>query len=103
VARIKLTGRSGFDHHFDFAIPASDKRPERLLRAINTPSRDNIEVLCFAWSDTREVRAPEAQALALLNDTERQIGSEALQALRAYQITPVPWSAREKYVEELVA
>jgi len=103
VARIKLTGRSGFDHHFDFAIPASDKRPERLLRAINTPSRDNIEVLCFAWSDTREVRTPDAQALALLNDTDRQIGSDALQALKAYQITPVPWSGREKYVEELVA
>ena len=103
VARIKLTGRSGFDHHFDFAIPPSEKRPERLLRAINTPNRDNIEVLCFAWSDTREVRAPDTQALAMLNDTDRQIGAEALQALKAYQIMPIPWSVRERFVEELVA
>lgn len=103
VAQIKLTGRSGFDHHFDFAIPASDKRPERLLRAINSPSRDTIEVLCFAWSDTREVRSPDAQALAVLNDTDRQIGAEALQALKAYQIMPILWSARERFVDELVA
>ncbi len=103
VAQIKLTGRSGFDHHFDFAIPPSETRPERLLRAINTPNRDNIEVLCFAWSDTREVRASDTQALAILNDTDRRIGAEALQALKAYQIIPVPWSAREGFVEELVA
>ena len=103
VGHIKFTGRSGFDHHFDFAIPASDKSPERLLRALNSPTRDNVEVLCFAWSDTREVREPNTQALAVLNDAERSIGAEALQALKAYQIQPIPWSQREQYVEELLA
>jgi hypothetical protein len=103
VGQIKLTGRSGFDHHFDFAIPASEKSPERLLRALNSPSRDNIEVLCFAWGDTREVRASNTQALAVLNDTERSIGAEAVQALAAYQIKPVPWSQREQYLAELLA
>jgi len=42
-----------------------------------------MEVVCFAWSDIREVRAAESQALAILNDTERQIAFEGLQALWA--------------------
>jgi hypothetical protein len=103
VPRIKLTGRSGFDHYFDFAIPASDKLPERLLRALNYPSRDAVQVLCFAWSDTREVRATDTRALAFLNDVDQRISSEALQALKAYQITAIPWTAREQFADQLVA
>ncbi|WP_418888699.1 DUF1829 domain-containing protein, partial [Methanothrix soehngenii] len=37
---MKFTGKSGYDHLFDFVIPKSKKRPERILQAINRPSRD---------------------------------------------------------------
>jgi hypothetical protein len=103
VARIKLTGRSGLEHGFDFAVPASDRRPERLLRAINIPVRDTITAFCFAWSDTSQERAPDTEAYAVLNDQERSVSIDLLHALEAYQIQPILWGARERYVEALAA
>ena len=70
---------------------------------VKSANRDNIEVVCFAWSDIREVRAAESQALATPKDTERQIALEGLQSLKAYEITHVPWSTRDSFVSELVA
>src|ERR1700733_11119683 len=53
----KFTGTSGHDHLFDFVIPKSGKRqPERIVQAINRPTRDTAESFIFAWLDTRQVR-----------------------------------------------
>jgi len=101
TAMIKLAGRSGFDHTFDFVIPPSLKAPERLLRAINRPNRDTVSSYIFAWSDTREVRAEDTQAYAILNDEERRPSGDLLHALSAYQIQPVLWSQREQHVHAL--
>ena len=101
TAMIKLAGRSGFDHTFDFVIPASPKAPERLLRAINRPTRDTATSYIFAWNDTREVRAGDTEAYAILNDEDRQPSGDFLHTLRAYQIQPVLWSRRERYVDAL--
>ncbi len=102
VAMIKLAGRSGYDHTFDFAIPPSDKHPERLARAISTPNRDNIGAFIFAWNDVRQVRKENAQAFAFLNDDERKISTDSLHALEAYEITGISWSRREEFVELLL-
>jgi len=101
TAMIKLAGRSGFDHTFDFVIPASPKAPERLLRAINRPTRDTATSYIFAWNDTREVRAGDTEAYAILNDEDRQPSGDFLHALCAYQIQPVLWSQRERRVDAL--
>ncbi|HNY35282.1 MAG TPA: DUF1829 domain-containing protein [Methanothrix soehngenii] len=61
---VKFTGKSGYDHLFDFVIPKSKKRPERILQAINRPSRDEAGATAFAWIDTREVRASDSRAYA---------------------------------------
>ncbi|MHB8169883.1 MAG: DUF1829 domain-containing protein [Thermoleophilia bacterium] len=101
--RIKFTGKSGFDHLFDFVIPKSKARPERILRAINKPSRETAESLAFSWLDTKEVRPPESQAYAVLNDSEREVSSSILEALRNYDVAPVLWSKRDKVIEEFAA
>ncbi len=101
TAMIKLAGRSGFDHTFDFVIPASPQAPERLLRAINRPTRDTATSYIFAWNDTREVRAEDTQAYAILNDEDRGPSGDFVRALRAYQIEPVLWSRREKHAGAL--
>ena len=36
--RVKFTGKSGYDHLFDFVVPASRRAPERIVQAINRPS-----------------------------------------------------------------
>lgn len=100
---VKFTGKSSYDHLFDFVIPKSPKEPERILRAINRPSRDTAESFIFSWSDTRDVRPPASRAYAILNDTEQTITSGVLEALRSYQIRPVVWSRREEVRIELAA
>src|ERR1035438_9655804 len=58
--KVKFTGISGFDHLFDFVIPRSPgKQPERIVQAINRPTRDTAEAFIYKWSDTREVRSEE--------------------------------------------
>jgi hypothetical protein len=101
--KVKFTGISGYDHLFDFVIPKSRRAPERILRAINRPSRATAETLIHAWSDTREVRSPESQAYAILNDSEQAVPAEVPEALGAYKIRPVTWSRREEVRERLAA
>lgn len=100
---VKFTGKSGYDHTFDFVVPASRRAPERLIRAVNRPSRDLAESLAFSWVDTREVRAPTSRFYAFLNDEERAASASILDALKNYEIIPVPWSDREAVRNELAA
>jgi hypothetical protein len=101
--KVKFTGKMGYDHLFDFVIPKSRRRPERMLRAINRPGRDTAEALVLAWIDTKEVRATDSCAYALLNDAGQTVGVGVLDALRSYDVRPVVWSQRESAAEELAA
>src|SRR5207248_8255446 len=83
---VKFTGRSGYDHTFDFVVPASRRAPERLIRAVNRPSRDLAEAMAFAWVDTKEVRPVASKFFALLNDENRSPASTIVDALRNYDI-----------------
>src|SRR5437764_14273790 len=55
------------------------------------------------WGDTRQVRPPESKAYAVLNDNESPVSGAVIDALRNYQIQPVPWSQRVEVVTELAA
>lgn len=101
--KVKFTGKSGYDHLFDFVIPASKKQPERILQTINRPSRDTAQAVAFSWIDTREVRPANSRAYAFLNDSEHSPHASVLDALRNYDVNPVPWSKREEMKEELAA
>lgn len=101
--KVKFTGTSGYDHLFDFVVPKSRKQPERILQAINRPTRDTAESFIMAWLDTREVRPLDSRAYAILNDTEQTISGGVLDAFRNYQIQPVPFTHRIDVVTELAA
>lgn len=101
--KAKFTGTSGYDHLFDFVIPKSRQQPERMLQAINRPTRDSAEAFIYAWSDTRDVRSPDSRAYAFLNDGDQSISGGVLEAFRNYSIKPVIWSQRTEVVDELAA
>lgn len=101
--KVKFTGKTGYDHLFDFVIPKSRRQPERILQAINRPSRDSAQSVVLSWIDTREVRSPDSRAFALLNDSDQPASQAVIDALRSYEVRPVPWSQREAVREELVA
>lgn len=101
--RVKFTGKSGYDNLFDFVIPKSRRQPERVIQTITRPSREAAESLAFKWIDIRDVRSPDAKAFAFLNDQEKSVPYGVAEALKNYEVTPVPWSERESVREELVA
>ena len=101
--KVKFTGESGYDHVFDFVIPKSKAKPERILKAINYPSRNNAEAVAFAWIDTSKVRPPGSQAYVFLNDSEHVPSGSVIEALHQYELRPVPWSERESVRQELAA
>lgn len=101
TSSVKFTGKSGLDHSFDFVIPASQKKPERILRAISNPNRQNISLLIFSWTEIAEVRAPNSTAYGVLNDTEQSINPDHISALEQYSIKSLLWSRRDEYVREL--
>lgn len=101
--KVKFTGKTGYDHLFDFVIPKSRRQPERILQTINRPSRDTAQAVVLSWIDTKEVRPPDSRAYALLNDSDQALSSAVVDALRSYEVQPVPWSEREQVREELAA
>ncbi len=103
MPKIKFTGKSGFDHLFDFGIPKSRTQPERLLKVITHPSRDAVQTVSFSWLDTREVRPADSRFYVILNDTEQNVQPTVVEALQNYEAVPVPWSGREEVLQELAA
>lgn len=100
--RVKIAGKSGFDHAIDFLIPKSRIRPERLIQTINAPNKNTIGTYLFALADTREARLEKSESYAFLNDQDRDVGGDVIEALEAYEVKPALWSKREAYVQALV-
>ncbi|MCH8956047.1 DUF1829 domain-containing protein [candidate division KSB1 bacterium] len=101
--KVKFTGKSGYDHMFDFVIPKSKVQPERILQTITRPSRDTAQALAFKWVDTKEVREPHSKAYAFLNDQEHAVAQGVIEALNNYDTIPVLWSERAGVRQELAA
>ncbi len=100
---LKFTGKSGYDHLFDFVIPKSRLQPERIIQTINRPSKETAEAMAFKWIDTKDVRPPESRAYAMLNDGEQKVPSGVIEALENYDILAVLWTQRENVRVELAA
>ncbi|MBU4304080.1 MAG: DUF1829 domain-containing protein [Candidatus Omnitrophica bacterium] len=101
--RVKFTGKTGYDHMFDFVIPASRRYPERILQTINRPNRNTAERFAFSWIDTKDVRPANSLAYAFLNDSDHTPISTVVDALKNYGVKPLLWTKREEFKEELVA
>lgn len=99
--RVKITGRTGYDHAVDFLIPKSKQRPERIVQAINTPSKNTIASYLFVLEDTREIRGADSEAYAFLNDQYNEVGGDVIEALTAYEVKPALWSRRRGYIDAL--
>ena len=101
--KIKFTGKTGYDHMFDFVIPKSKKEPERIIQTLNSPKKDSAEALVFKWLDTKETRPPESKLYAFLNNTNINVSQAVMDALRNYEAEPVLWAKREEVRDRLVA
>jgi hypothetical protein len=92
----KLSGRSGFDHKFDFGLPKTQHKPQRVVRAINNLTKDQALSLAFAVADVRAIRAEPLQAFTFLNDVENPPNEDNILAVKAYEVHPLFWSRRQE-------
>lgn len=88
--QVSFAGKSTFTHHYDFLIPKFKVSPERLLKVMNSPSRDYAKQVAFSWIDTRGTRPAASEYFVLLNDAEG-IPAGVLTSLKQYDLVPVPW------------
>ncbi|MDI6896815.1 DUF1829 domain-containing protein [Methanocella conradii] len=100
--KIKFVGKSGFDQTFDFVIPASRTRPERIIKAINSPDKKTITPIIFAWVDIKDVRPADSTAYVFLNDRDQEVSEDVMSAFENYGMRPVRWNEREKVAVELM-
>lgn len=100
---VQFTGKSGFSHTFDFVIPSSKSQPERLIKAINTPTKDKAKLMLFTWGDIRQSRKHESSMFVFLNNLDKKIKPEIVSAFTEYDIKPILWTQRQDYIDELSA
>jgi len=99
--KVIFTGKSGYDHLFDFVIPKSKKYPERIIKIINHATKEAAQSLAFSWIDTKNIRPLNSQAYAFLNDSENAVSSNVTSAIMSYDVHPVLWSKRTEAIDQL--
>lgn len=99
---VNFIGESGLVCKIDFVIPAVKKRnkPERMIRACNSPRADYIKSLLFEWTDAKKKRAADSELITILND-KKAVDDKIFTALENYNARPILWSNRDNYIEDL--
>jgi hypothetical protein len=101
--KVKFIGRTGYDHHFDFVIPKSRRKGERIVHTLSSPQKASAENLVFKWMDTKETREQDSSLYVFLNDSNDNALSTVVEAFKNYDIKPVLWSERDQIKNELAA
>lgn len=93
VENIQFTGKSGFSHNYDFVIPRTSKKPERICLAINNPNKTTMGNAIFAWNDTKPSRKSDSQLIVFLNDNN-SISKGVESGFSNYSVKTLRWSKR---------
>lgn len=96
-----FTGKSGFNHKFDFTLPKIKKRQEIAVKAINHPRKDLVGNSLWMLEDTR-LNRPSTEGLIILNDS-MEVSSDIYSALDEYNIRHLNWSDRNNNLQEFRA
>ncbi len=100
---INFKGKSGFDRKFDFVIPKSKIFPERLIKVVNDSNKNTTDSLIMDWIDTKEIRTEEPKAFVIINDVNKKIKQNSLDAFTHYGMQTIPWSNKENFKETFAA
>lgn len=97
---IKLTGKSGFDHNIDFLVAETRHKRERLIKTVNTPTKDTILSSIMAFNDINQVRETKTKNYVVYNDIEKEVPEDVISALENYGVQHIPWSKKEQCIIE---
>ncbi|WP_281672670.1 DUF1828 domain-containing protein [Pseudoramibacter alactolyticus] len=100
---IAFVGKSQLTTRYDFVIGRTKKSPARAIQAINNLDINKARYTVFNWNDTQEARNDEMHLYTFIQDTEKKVPNSAINALEQYNITPILWSNRNKYITQLAS
>ena len=101
--RVKLPGKSGYDHSIDFLIPRSESSNERILQTVGTPSKNMVTQVLWTISDAVAARSDPVSSFVFINDKAAEVKPDILEALDAYDVRAFAWSERDSALELLAA
>lgn len=101
ISNICITGKSKLMASYDFAIPSSEKFPERLIKVVNNMDLSTARNTIFTWNDTKEMRKPNTKLYTFIHNVDKRVSSDAIRALKEYGISPALWTERDNYINEL--
>ena len=91
-------GNTGIEFTFDFQIAGREK--ELVLKSFNSLNKINVPSFLFSLDDIRPVRektsGKELLSLAVINDSEKEIKPEYINALQSKNTDIIFWSERNK-------
>jgi hypothetical protein len=91
-------GQTGLEFTFDFQIAYKTK--EIVIKSFNSLNKINVPNFLFTWDDIKPVRQQVSHktivGVALINDTDREVSTEYLDALRSKDANYILWSERHK-------
>jgi hypothetical protein len=98
-------GETGLEFTFDFQL--AKRNSETVIKSFNSISKSNLPSFLFAWEDIKPVREKitkkEVNAIAIINDINKDIKLEFLEALESKHAKYILWSEKdeEKNIELL--
>ncbi len=89
-------GSTGLEFMFDFQI--AGKKSELVLKSFNTINKQSLSSFLFSWDDIKPIREKiskkKVSAVAFLNDSEKPINDEILNAFKTKNADYILWSER---------
>jgi len=90
-------GSTGLEFTFDFQIAKKDK--ETVIKSFNSINKSTLSTFLFSWEDIKPVREKvskkDVNAIAVINDIDKSIKSEFLEALKSKNAEYILWSERD--------
>lgn len=90
-------GSTGLEFTFDFQI--AYRKTEIIIKSFNSVNKMNLPHFLFTWDDIKKVRERQTEkeviGLAVINDIDRAVNDEYIEALKNYGAKQILWSERE--------
>ena len=101
---IQIQGKSGLSFTYDFMLQRNKNNNERLIKLMNSPSKNSTERYLFQWTDTQKMRNFNKNDLTefyvIINDSNEKIAN-VTSAFETYGILPIPWTKIDNFVKKL--
>lgn len=90
-------GETGLEFNFDFQI--AQKSKEIVIKSFSSINKSNLPSFLFSWDDIMPVREKltkkEVKAIAIINDLDKEVKPEYLEALKSKNADYILWSERD--------